>query len=195
MHLNATTDANIFSTDNTSIECVQDFKYLGSYTDTDHDMEMRIKQAWGALNSLSRIWKSPLMKSTKTKVFKACVETILLYGSESWSLNQRRKSRLDGTYTKMLRVVYGISWRLYGPLPPISEVVHRRFLALAGHVTRGSEPAGELIFWQPEEKKRIGRPRVTLKNIIETETDLQDKELRAVMLDRNIWRKTSCTLH
>ena len=96
----------------------------------------------------------------------------------------------------MLRVVYGISWRshttnkeLYGPLPPISEVVHRRFLALAGHVTRGSEPAGELIFWQPEEKKRIGRPRVTLKNIIETETDLQDKELRAVMLDRNIWRK------
>ena len=196
MHLNnPCQDSNLFSSDGSIIELVDDFKYLGGYTDTDRDMEARIGQAWGALNSLRRLWKSPLKKSTKTKVFKACIESILLYGSESWTLNVKRSARLNGTYTKMLRSIYSVSWRdhisnkvLYGNLPSVSTIVRRRRLALAGHVVRGKEPAGELLFWEPEGPRRVGRPRSTLKQIIEGDIGLKDQELRSVMVDRKIWK-------
>ena len=45
MHLNPSPDAKLFSSDGTEIECVDDFKYLGGYTDTEHDMNVRIAQS------------------------------------------------------------------------------------------------------------------------------------------------------
>ena len=93
--------------------------------------------------------KAPILKQTKTKVFKTSVESILLYGSEPWSLNVAKRKRLDGEYTKMLRAIYNLSWMdhptnasVYGSLPRISEVVRCRRLALAGHTARHNEPAG-----------------------------------------------------
>ena len=195
MHLNAEEASTLYSLDGSQIELVDDFKYLGGYTDTDRDMEVRISQAWGALNSLRRVWLSPLKKSTKTKVFKACVETILLYGSESWALNEKRKTRLDGTYTKMLRSIFNVSWKdhvtnkvLYGKLPSVSSLVRSRRLGLAGHVVRGKQPAGDLLFWKPEANRKVGRPRITVKRLIEDDVGLKDMELRSVMVDRKLWR-------
>ena len=70
MHLNPSTNTTLVSSDGSPIELAQDFKYLG-----------------GTLNSLNRVWKVSIKKETKLKVFEASVETILLYGSDSWSLN------------------------------------------------------------------------------------------------------------
>ena len=71
MHLNPSTDTKLYSSDGSEIERVDDFEYLGSFSDTSHDMEVRIAKAWSALNSLQKIWKAPILKQTKTKVFKA----------------------------------------------------------------------------------------------------------------------------
>ena len=76
---------------------VEDFKYLRGYTKTEHEMKVRIGQAWGALNSLNKVWKSPLKEPTKSKVFKATVETILLYGSDSWTLTKSLTKSIDVT--------------------------------------------------------------------------------------------------
>ena len=194
MHLNPSTDKHLVASDGSDIELVTDFKYLGGYTDTSHDMNVRIAQSWSALHSLQKVWKAPIQKDTKTKVFQACIETILLYGSDSWTLNAARRKRLDGTYTRMLRTAYNISWRrhptnksLYGSLPRISNVVKRRRLALAGHITRHNEPAGRLLLWTPDAKRRVGRPYVTLKSIIEMDTGLTGSDLLAVMNDRGLW--------
>ena len=40
MHINPSSDTQLISSDGSIIECVNDFKYLGSYTDTNHDMEV-----------------------------------------------------------------------------------------------------------------------------------------------------------
>jgi hypothetical protein len=111
MHLNPSSVNQLVSSDGSPIELVQDFRYLGGYTDSGYDMNTRIGQAWSAINSLNKVWKAAIKKETKTKVFKASVETILLYGSDSWSLNVARSNKLDGSYTKMIRAVYNISWR------------------------------------------------------------------------------------
>ena len=196
MHLNPSTNTTLVSSDGPPIELVQDFKYLGGYTDSGYDMNTGIGQAWSALNSLDRVWKASIKKETKLKVFKASVETILLYGSDSWSLNVALSKKLDGSYTKMLRTVYNISWRdhitnksLYGHLPRISTVVKRQQLALAGHVSRHNEPAGLVLLWSPEVKLRVGRPYITIKTLLEKDTGLSGTQLLAAMEDRASWLK------
>ena len=159
-------------------------------------MNTRIGQAWSAINSLQKVWKAPIKKETKTKVFKASVESILLYGSDSWTLNVARTKKLDGSYTKMLRTVYNVSWRdhitnqvLYGSLPRISSVVKSRRLALAGHVSRHDEPAGKLLLWSPTGKRRIGRPHITIKKLLEKDTGLSGTDLLTAMRERGSWIK------
>ena len=57
MHLNPSTNTTLVSSDGSPIELVQDFKYLGGYTDSGYDMNTRIGQAWSALNSLDKSGK------------------------------------------------------------------------------------------------------------------------------------------
>ena len=195
MHLNPSSNTALLASDGSEIDRVNDFKYLGGYSDTEHDMTVRIALAWSTLHSLEAVWKSPIKKSTKTEVFKACIETLLLYGSESWTLNVKRQKHLNGTYTRMLRHAYNVSWKshptnksLYGSLPRVLETVRQRRLALVGHVSRHDEPAGKLLLWTPNAKRRVGRPFITLKAIIEEETGLSGGELLAVMADRKRWQ-------
>ena len=194
MHLNPSTNTSLVSSDGSPIELVQDFKYLGGYTDSGYDMITCIGQAWSALNSLDKVWKAAIKNETKLKVFKASVETILLYGSESWTLNVAQSKKLDGSYTKMLRAVYNISWHdhvtnksLYGRFPPISIVVKRRRLSLAGHVSRHNEPAGKVLLWSPEVKRRVGRPHITVKTLLENDTGLSGSQLLAAREDCASW--------
>ena len=105
MHLNPSSVTKLVSSDGSQIELVQDFKYLGGYSDSGYDMNTRIGQAWSAINSLDKVWKAAIKKETKLKVFKASVETILLYVADSWTLNVARSNKLDGSYTKMVRAV------------------------------------------------------------------------------------------
>ena len=60
------------------IKQVNYFKYLGSYVaSTDHDVNVRIGQAWAALNNMTSIWKSNLSVKLKKNFFRATVESIL----------------------------------------------------------------------------------------------------------------------
>ena len=69
------------------IKQVNDFKYLGSYVaSTDHDVNVRIGQDWAALNSMTSIWKSNLSVKLKKNFFRSTVESILVYGSITWTL-------------------------------------------------------------------------------------------------------------
>ena len=89
---------------------VEDFKYLGSWiADSKRDTEVRIRLAWKALNKLDRIWKSKLKRELKIQFFRTTIESVLLYGAESWTLTNSMCRRLDGTYTTMLRAVVGFT--------------------------------------------------------------------------------------
>ena len=76
MHLNPSNDAPLLALNGSVIEKMSDFLYLGSYSNTRHDIDTRIGKTWGALNALSKV--SPINKTTKLRLFKASVESILL---------------------------------------------------------------------------------------------------------------------
>ena len=123
----------MFSLDGSEIEKVDDFLYLGSYTETSHDIDTKIGKAWGALNALSKVWLSPIMKATKMRLFKVTVESILLYRSDSWSLTKSLEKKFNGTYTRMPRKVQNISWKdkvinnfLYGSNPRLTEIIRQK---------------------------------------------------------------------
>ena len=73
-----------------AIENVEDFIYLGSWIDgTERDIKVRKAKAWAALHRLQNIWKSKLSKSLKVRLFIAACESVLLYGSETWTLHDK----------------------------------------------------------------------------------------------------------
>ena len=60
--------------------------------------------------------------------FRAAVETVLFYGSVSWTLTTHLEKKIDGAYTRMLRIALNRSWKdyptnveLYGHIQPISK--------------------------------------------------------------------------
>ena len=68
----------------------QGFKYLDTWIgSTIQDIHVRKGQAWKAINSLQKIWKSNLPRQVKVNVFQTLVEPVLLFGSETWTLSKQ----------------------------------------------------------------------------------------------------------
>ena len=126
-------------------------------------MNVRKALAWKALNDLSKVWKSSLQRCIKISFFQATVESVLLYGCESWTLKASLDKSLDGSYTRILRVVLNIdphehitNEQLYSGLPRISDRVAARRMKLAGHCYRHQElPASKLVLWEPKHGHRL----------------------------------------
>ena len=107
---------------------MDDFKCIGSWIgQTKKDFEIHKRKAWAAKNKLIVVWKSNRNRDLKIRFFRASVESVLLYGSESWTLTAALEEQIDGCYTRWLRAALNISWRdhisteeLYWDLPLIS---------------------------------------------------------------------------
>ena len=64
----------IHTLNGTSLNTVDDFKYLGSYIkDSENGFNTRKALAWSACNKLHLIWKSNISKDTKLAFFRASV--------------------------------------------------------------------------------------------------------------------------
>ena len=94
------------------IKEVEDYKYLGAWiSSTKKDFStMRARaRAWDIAHKLKPLWTSRMPRSTKVGVLTAAVESVLMYGSESWTLTEILTKRLDGLYTRLLRFALNIS--------------------------------------------------------------------------------------
>ena len=88
------------------IEEVDDFVYLGSWNaSSEHKFLVRKAKAWAACHKMKSIWRSDLRRDLKINLFQATVESILLYGSETWTMTESLKKKIDGSYTRMLWMV------------------------------------------------------------------------------------------
>ena len=180
------------------IKHVDHFTYLGSnIQSTEKDIQIRKAKAWAALNKLQKIWKPDLSKQLKRHFFKAVVESVLLYGSTTWTLTKQQEQRLDGCYTRMLRAALNIDWRkhptkaqLYGSLPPVSAKLREQRLRFAGHCFRSKgELVSDLLLWEPSHCKRsVGAQARTYTKKLQDDTGLHPDDLPTAMNDRMYWR-------
>ena len=193
-------DTSFSTMNNDEIEKVSDFKYLGSWmSSTEQDIKVRRALAWNALHKMSKVWKSTLRDDLKRRLFVATVESVLVYGAESWTLTVKQEKALDGLYTRLLRIALNVSWRdhvrntdLYANLPKLSNKLRARRMRLSGHCVRHPElPASSLILWEPPHggRGRRGRKRTNYISMLKRDTGLDSiEELRTAMLDRITWR-------
>ena len=121
---------------------VNDFKYLGSWLlNCSKDFEVRRALAWNACIRLVKIWKSnSVSREVKLNLFRACVESVLLYNAVTWTMTSTLERRIDGCYTRLLRYALGFKWddyisneKLYGKLQSVSSRLLEKQLIFAGH--------------------------------------------------------------
>ena len=201
MQFNHNTPVNITTRDGAPIKVVNNFKYLGAWMEsTEKDFQVRKAVAWSACHKLRKIWNSSLSRKIKVRLFTATVETVLLYGCETWTVSKSLEKRLNGCYTRMLRMALNISWskkltneQLYEDIPPVSNKVAERRMRLSGHCIRhpDEEIASSLVLWQPSRGRASrGRPAVNYVDVLKRDTDLEEiAEIRTAMQDRVQWRK------
>ena len=193
------TAGNIKSAAGVDIKQKEDFVYLGSnVASTARDVEIRLGKSWGALGSLDKIWKSNVPADVKRDFFRATVESVLLYGSSTWTLTNQLQRSLDGAYTRMLRAVLNISWKqhptkkdLYGNIPPLSTIIRERRLRFAGHSWRSkNELISDVLLWHPKHGKTpVGRPARTYIDQLRDDTGCEIDELPTAMSDRQGWKE------
>ena len=188
-------EQSIKSLSGKEIKKVEDFKYLGSsIMNSDQDFKNRKGMAWSACNKLDKIWQSDMHNSIKIKLFRATVEPILLYGSETWTLTTKQMKRLDGTYTNLLMRVQNIHWKqhatldqIYGNLPRVSNKLSQRRVQFAGHCFRAEdEVVSSLVLWKPPYPNRSNR--LTYPDVISRDTGLKVEDLPAAMANRLVWK-------
>ena len=147
---------------------------------------------------MASVWSSNLPRRIKLSFFYATVESVLLYGSECWTLKPSLERALDGCYTRMLRAVLNTSKSahvsnkiLYEGIPRVSEKIAVRRMRLAGHCQRHKElPASKLVLWEPTHGHRSrGRPTLTFVDMLKKDAGVHStNELAKCMEDRDDWR-------
>lgn len=165
---------------------------------SEKDIKTRKAAAWRACNKMQVIWKSIILpRKFKERLFTATVESVLLYGGETWTLTPRLEKQLNGCYTRMLRTVFNVNWSehvtnkaLYGGLPKLSDKIRERRTRFAGHCSRSAkEPVSKLVHWIPKHGRRSrGRPTLTYIDILKRDTGLEVEELKTAMQDRKTWK-------
>ena len=197
-----------------ALKQVTDFKYLGSWiSNSTKDFQIRRDLAWTAHRRLWRIWKSEtILRETKINIFKATIESILLYNATTWTMTETLRKSLDGTYTKLLRYALNIKWQdhirnkdLYQNLPKVSIRLQQRRLTFAGHCWRSQEtapqPVSDLMFWTvPGANLKRGQGNCTTyidtllkdhagEKIKKKDHTVAISNLTNAMEDRDTWRK------
>ena len=161
---------------------VQDFTYLGSTISNncslDREVNSRISRASAAFGHLSdRVYLNRNLKlTTKIKVYQAIVLSILLYGSETWTLYSKHLKKLNVFHLRCLRRVLHITWQDKVPNNEVlascgcmnmHSIVAERTLRWAGHVQRMPEDRlPKAIFYSElkDGRRPIGRPKKRYKD-------------------------------
>ena len=179
-----------------SLKMVEDYVYLGSFiSSSEKDFNTRKGMAWSACNDMHKIWTSQLPRRIKIEIFRATVEPILLYGSETWTLSRKLEKRLDGTYTRLLMRAQNLSWKrhpsvseIYGSLPHVSALVQSRRVQFAGHCYRAkTEVISSLLLWKPSSDNARGK-KLSFPDVISRDAGIRTEDLGTAMLDRDTWR-------
>ena len=190
---------DISTLDGSSLKLVDKFTYLESrVSSTEKDIHTRLTKAWTAIVRLSIIWKSDPTDKMKCSFFQAAVVSILLYGCTTWALTKRLKKKLDGNYTRMLRVILNKSWRqhptkhqLYGHLPPVTKTIQIRWTRHAGHCWRSKDEfIRDVLLWTPAYGQvKAGWPARTYIQQLCEDTEFSPEDLPEAMNDREKWRE------
>ena len=191
------------------LKLVEEFKYLGVKIDERCQMEKEIlNRIQCHTNNLRTLY--PLMREklipmqVKITIYKTILRPVLTYGSETWTLTERLKSKIQAAEMRVLRIIKGVTRcdkirneeiRRELEIEPILEYVERSQLRWFGHVMRMNEQQYPVKYyqWQPQGKRPTGRPRKRWRDGIRQAIEarggtMEEVEREQLYADRALWR-------
>ncbi|VDO87718.1 unnamed protein product [Schistosoma margrebowiei] len=198
-----TRNKNPITLDGETLEDVESFTYLGSIIDelggSDADVKARIGKARTAFLQLKNIWNSTqLSTNVKVRIFKTNVKTVLLYGAETWRTTTTTIKKVQVFIISCLHkkpsvhwsdtISNSLLWERTNQLPAEEEIRKRRWKWI-GHTLRKSSNCitRQALTWNPEGRRKRGRPKNTLRRIIEADMKTMNynwTELERIAQDR-----------
>ena len=134
------------------LECVGTFRYLGDMIGAGggagEASTARVRCAWAKFRELAPILTNRgASLRVKGKIYKTCVQRVLVYGSETWPMKTEDLQRLERAERMMWRWICGVKLEDRRPsaelskcldVEQVADVVRRGRLRWFGHVERKS---------------------------------------------------------
>ena len=120
---------------------------------------------------LKNIWASGgISIRTKPRIFNSNVKSVLLYRCETWRTTQTMQQKIQTFFNTCLRRIYKIQWQekirnedLWGRAgqEPVAKQILWRKWGWIGHTLRkpASSTTRQALTWNPQGKRKWGRPR------------------------------------
>src|SRR5664279_960447 len=122
------------------------FCYLGDMIGAraEEASRARVRCAWSKFRELSAILTSRgASPKVKGKLYSACVQCVMIYGSETWTMNAEDMQRLERAERMMIRWICGVTLKdrnsgeeLRERLESVSDKVRLGRVRWFGHVER-----------------------------------------------------------
>ena len=144
---------------------------------------------------------------TKTRIVKAMVFPVVLYGCETWTKTKAVEKKIEACEMWIWRKMLRVSWtekrtnesilkeigHLRGSMT-LGQRAIRQKMAYFGHVMRANGMEKEMMLACGEGKRRRGRPRKRWMEEIHETTKMNLSELRETARDRDAWRRLAMTV-
>ena len=204
------TDVPTINIGSHTLQVVKEFTYLGSTISStmslENELNKRIGKASAAMSKLSkRVWENgKLSLATKLSVYRACILSTLLYGSESWTTYMSQEHRLNTFHLRCLRRILGTTWEerksnqeilSQANVPSMYALLSQRRLRWLGHTRRmndGRIPKDILYGEMAAGSRATGRPLLRYKDACRRdfkEMDIVEDSWEEVAADRGAWRQ------
>ena len=199
----------VITIDNYELDVVHQFTYLGCTISDNLSLDTEINQRIGKAATMlgrltTRVWENlKLTVATKMAVYKACIISTLLYGSETWTTYAKQEQKLNSFHMCSLRRILGIIWSDRVPnaqvlkragLPTMYTLLRLRRLSWLGHVRRmedGRIPKDILNSELASGKRSVGRPQLRYKDVCKRDLKALNTNIQCwddMAADRNSWR-------
>ena len=181
------------------LETVTSFKYLGSVIideGSKPEILSRIAQTTAALTRLKPVlFDTSISLSSRIRLMRSLVTSILLYACESWTLTTELQRRIQAMEMRCYRKILHISYKDHvtneevcakiqqaiGPHKDLLTIIKRRKLQWCCHVSRSSGLAKTILQGTVKGGRRQGRQRKRWEDNIREWTGLEfGKYQRAV---------------
>lgn len=156
----------------------------------------------GALNKV--LSDKNISRKAKIHIYKTIIRPTVIYGSESWTVTEESKHRLETWERKILRKIYrGVKengiWRrrtnnelkdIFKEIDIITAITQNR-LRWLGHIIRMSENDLTKIIYNTEiaGKNRKGRPRKTWWQNVEEDIEFHNlHDWKNEATNRRLWK-------
>ena len=206
--LNLPDDSDIVL-NNTPLEDVDSFQYLGSTVsrsgDIDREITSRIGKGSAVFRSMQRVWSSKsFSRKIKLRLYNSIVLKTVLHACETWKSTKKIQCQLDVFHMRCLRRILNISLRdritnetilRMANSRRLSETIADSRIQFTGHLLRlpQSRYARTAVDWIPANGKRSrGRPKATWRSTVKNDLRARGTnwfQAPRLAQDRKKWRK------